>query len=121
MQIYFSPNSMVSMGYSSAPFGRVGPRGHVDGGQFYCVALCEIIDTSEIRKSGEIWVVSNETHVVTRLFFAYHGTLPNRAVVAGNGEFFPPLFFASPHYPRTLSLSVREKVENAMRFFGVTS
>eukprot|EP00995_Heteronema_vittatum_P007562 NODE_2709_length_753_cov_153.455966_g1900_i0.p3 GENE.NODE_2709_length_753_cov_153.455966_g1900_i0~~NODE_2709_length_753_cov_153.455966_g1900_i0.p3 ORF type:complete len:72 (+),score=22.97 NODE_2709_length_753_cov_153.455966_g1900_i0:80-295(+) len=36
-----------------------------------CMALCEVIKSPQIRKSGPIWVSPDENYVVTRYFFVY--------------------------------------------------
>ncbi|XP_019849462.1 PREDICTED: poly [ADP-ribose] polymerase 6-like [Amphimedon queenslandica] len=36
-----------------------------------CIALCEVVTSKELRRSGDIWVCSNSEHVVTRFFFVY--------------------------------------------------
>uniref|UniRef100_A0A8C8BAY0 PARP catalytic domain-containing protein n=1 Tax=Otus sunia TaxID=257818 RepID=A0A8C8BAY0_9STRI len=36
-----------------------------------CIALCEVITSSDLHKHGEIWVVPNTDHVCTRFFFVY--------------------------------------------------
>jgi len=76
--IYVSPQAATSFGYSKIGYGYgntakptkgTGNR-FIDSTNIYCIAICEIIN-KDIRKSGNIWVVPNPDHVVTRFFFVY--------------------------------------------------
>jgi len=78
--IYVSPQAATSFGYSKIGYGyghgantkvksATGNR-FIDSANIYCIAICEIIN-KDIRKSGNIWVVPNSDHVVTRFFFVY--------------------------------------------------
>jgi len=88
--IYASPSAMMSAGYSymgqGARYRRPGgaPAGggakkkpsvtagnrFLGGENIKVMALCEIIDTG-IHKSGDVWVVPSEEHIVTRFFFCF--------------------------------------------------
>jgi poly [ADP-ribose] polymerase 6/8 len=96
--IYFSPNSTVSLQYCQVLHAAQRRGSEVASSDFFnCIALCEIINTPEIKKTGDIWVVPNEIHVVTRLFFVFH-QMPARGVIGGE---------------------IVERVHAAERFFGV--
>lgn len=79
--IYLSPAANVSFGYSrmyaspSVAKSNVDPvtgladplkPSHIN----QCIALCEVVN-HQLRKSGDIWVQSEPSYVVTRIFFVY--------------------------------------------------
>ena len=76
--IYLSPHASVSFGYSGIHGGGVAPAAGTKKGRptmlssqnLNCIALCEVIDI-KIKKSGNIWVLPESDHVVTRFFFVY--------------------------------------------------
>ena len=75
--IYLSPHASVSFGYSGIHGGhppqadkKKGRPTMLSSQNLNCIALCEVID-SKIKKSGNIWVVPESDHVVTRFFFVY--------------------------------------------------
>jgi poly [ADP-ribose] polymerase 6/8 len=73
--IYLSPNAATSFGYCrmyNQGAGAVGSSNNrfLSGNQINCIAVCEVID-HDIKKSGSIWVMPHEDHVVTRFFFVY--------------------------------------------------
>uniref|UniRef100_A0A663N5P5 Poly [ADP-ribose] polymerase n=1 Tax=Athene cunicularia TaxID=194338 RepID=A0A663N5P5_ATHCN len=63
--IYLSPLSSISFGYSGQQSQFLQSR------NLKCIALCEVITSSDLHKHGEIWVVPNTDHVCTRFFFVY--------------------------------------------------
>ncbi|XP_049649538.1 protein mono-ADP-ribosyltransferase PARP8-like isoform X2 [Accipiter gentilis] len=93
--IYLSPLSSISFGYSgmnkkqqkasarnepaSGSKGSNTSQSQKKGQQsqflqsrnLKCIALCEVITSSDLHKHGEIWVVPNTDHVCTRFFFVY--------------------------------------------------
>uniref|UniRef100_A0A663F521 Poly [ADP-ribose] polymerase n=1 Tax=Aquila chrysaetos chrysaetos TaxID=223781 RepID=A0A663F521_AQUCH len=87
--IYLSPLSSISFGYSVfysvcltalIKFSYVFTSQSQKKGQqsqflqsrnLKCIALCEVITSSDLHKHGEIWVVPNTDHVCTRFFFVY--------------------------------------------------
>uniref|UniRef100_A0A8C0BES6 Poly [ADP-ribose] polymerase n=1 Tax=Buteo japonicus TaxID=224669 RepID=A0A8C0BES6_9AVES len=83
--IYLSPLSSISFGYSACltaliKFSHVFTSQSQKKGQqsqflqsrnLKCIALCEVITSSDLHKHGEIWVVPNTDHVCTRFFFVY--------------------------------------------------
>ncbi|XP_074021354.1 protein mono-ADP-ribosyltransferase PARP8 isoform X1 [Numenius arquata] len=93
--IYLSPLSSISFGYSgmNKKQQKVSAKDEQSSGskgsntsqsqkkrqqsQFLqsrnlkCIALCEVITSSDLHKHGEIWVVPNTDHVCTRFFFVY--------------------------------------------------
>ncbi|XP_030048974.1 protein mono-ADP-ribosyltransferase PARP8 isoform X1 [Microcaecilia unicolor] len=93
--IYLSPLSSISFGYSGmnkkqqkisakdeSPSGGKGSNAvqsqkkgqqsqFLQSRNLKCIALCEVITSSELHKHGEIWVVPNTDHVCTRFFFVY--------------------------------------------------
>lgn len=85
--IYLSPESSVSFTYMGSPitFGlRVvganllqGPSSKSQSLQFlpsqniYCMALCEVINSTHLRKNHSIWVMPEEDFVVTRFLFVF--------------------------------------------------
>ncbi|XP_071658158.1 protein mono-ADP-ribosyltransferase PARP8 isoform X2 [Patagioenas fasciata] len=93
--IYLSPLSSISFGYSgmnkkqqkvsakdepaSGSKGSNASQSQKKGQQsqflqsrnLKCIALCEVITSSDLHKHGEIWVVPNTDHVCTRFFFVY--------------------------------------------------
>ncbi|XP_068522771.1 protein mono-ADP-ribosyltransferase PARP8 isoform X3 [Anas acuta] len=93
--IYLSPLSSISFGYSgmnkkqqkvsakdepaSSSKGSNTSQSQKKGQQsqflqsrnLKCIALCEVITSSDLHKHGEIWVVPNTDHVCTRFFFVY--------------------------------------------------
>merc|ERR1712146_15448 len=99
--IYLSPAASTSFNYSRMYGGR-GKSSKDDGNRFlhgkdlHCIAICEVIDTNEIKKSGQIWVVPNADHVVTRFFFVYPSSDPGSAtsVMTNNDSFAKKLRFA---------------------------
>lgn len=84
--IYLSPLVSVSSGYSRMGYGshrpmnksnqqksngsRSGPR-FLSSNNITCIALCEVITSSELNKHNTIWVLPNPDHVCTRFFFVY--------------------------------------------------
>jgi poly [ADP-ribose] polymerase 6/8 len=78
--IYLSPHAGTSFTYSkmsgnnqgTPSFGSGGNR-FLQGKDVFCVAMCEVIDTADIRKKELIWVCPHEEHVLTRFFFVYLG------------------------------------------------
>jgi len=77
--IYLSPDSATSFGYSGInAYGtktkESGDRRFLSSDNFFCIALCEVIEHSSLRKSGSIWVMPDENYVVTRFFFVYDPT-----------------------------------------------
>ncbi|XP_062517000.1 protein mono-ADP-ribosyltransferase PARP6-like [Corticium candelabrum] len=77
--IYLSPNSGVSFGYSQIyATGAQSRRSSTSGGSRFlegknlrCIALCEVITSSDLRKNGNIWVMPKPDYVCTRFFFVY--------------------------------------------------
>jgi poly [ADP-ribose] polymerase 6/8 len=73
--IYMSPHSATSFGYSRFCGGGSSSRKQddrfLDSQNFFCIALCEVVNHSSIRKSGTVWVCPDEDFVVTRFFFVY--------------------------------------------------
>ncbi|KAL6064174.1 Protein mono-ADP-ribosyltransferase parp8 [Balamuthia mandrillaris] len=86
--IYLSPHSTTSFGYSQMHGRGISRRGHSNNtassssgdsssnrflstSNFYCIALCEVINHSSVRKSGSVWVCPEPDYVVTRFFFVY--------------------------------------------------
>ena len=82
--IYLSPQSNVSFGY--ARIGHYGQQSTTpkdnntaqrNGLQFLkshnlrCIALCEVINSPCLRKSGWVWVAPTAEYVCTRFFFIY--------------------------------------------------
>ncbi|KAJ8304948.1 hypothetical protein KUTeg_018531 [Tegillarca granosa] len=79
--IYLSPLVSVSSGYSRMGYGshrpmnksnqqksngsRSGPR-FLSSNNITCIALCEVITSSELNKHNTIWVLPNPDHVCTR-------------------------------------------------------
>jgi len=83
--VYLSPNASASLGYSKVGY-RLGIKGSnfgsvasssrsgnqfISGEQVKILALCEIIDDGNIKKTGSIWVVANDEHIVTRFLFVF--------------------------------------------------
>jgi len=95
--IYLSPNAQMSFGYANRggymppaatdKFNTISAKPNKSGSRFlgsssfHCVALCEVINTSSLKKNSQIWVCPEESHVVTRFFFVFPstatGTTPN--------------------------------------------
>jgi len=81
--IYLSPLAQTSFGYAARYIGN--PQTPTESkasrflgsSNFHCVALCEVINTSSIRKNSSIWVCPEESHVITRFFFVYPSTAQN--------------------------------------------
>ncbi|XP_063667314.1 protein mono-ADP-ribosyltransferase PARP8 isoform X11 [Pan troglodytes] len=92
--IYLSPMSSISFGYSgmnkkqkvsakdepassskSSNTSQSQKKGQqsqfLQSRNLKCIALCEVITSSDLHKHGEIWVVPNTDHVCTRFFFVY--------------------------------------------------
>lgn len=77
--IYLSPMSSVSFGYSNRYVGKPKPKPGVSGVKeslagrtnIRCIALCEVVTSKDLRRSGDIWVCPNSDHVCTRFFFVY--------------------------------------------------
>ncbi|KAK1213491.1 PARP8 ribosyltransferase, partial [Pygoscelis papua] len=93
--IYLSPLSSISFGYSgmnkkqqkvsakdepasgskSSNTSQSQKKGQqsqfLQSRNLKCIALCEVITSSDLHKHGEIWVVPNTDHVCTRFFFVY--------------------------------------------------
>lgn len=90
--IYLSPFSSVSFEYSGMGRGRhrlptkeklkdeceqriaskeEGGNRFLQTENLNCIALCEVITSRELRKSGKIWVCPNSDHVCTRFLFVY--------------------------------------------------
>lgn len=85
--IYLSPAASVSLGYSQMyNYGggrnvnnnnnnNVGagdqPGEFLDGSNFTCIAICEVINHGIKRHNATIWTVAEEKHVVTRFFVVY--------------------------------------------------
>ncbi|XP_070542416.1 protein mono-ADP-ribosyltransferase PARP6-like [Ptychodera flava] len=87
--IYLSPNASVSFGYSGMGHGYHRPIGgktqsssapskskqkssrFLQSKNLTCIALCEVINSKDLRKNGNIWVCPNQDHVCTRFFFVY--------------------------------------------------
>jgi len=61
-------------------WGSPTPRDkqYINQKSFDCIALCEVINSPGLRKSGDIWVEPAEEHVVTRFFFVYPSNMSNR-------------------------------------------
>ena len=79
--IYLSPHIATSMGYSRMCYGSQNlskkksvsqpkPR-YLDSHNNKCIAICEVITSPNLRKSGSIWVCPDENYVCTRFFFVY--------------------------------------------------
>lgn len=81
--IYLSPYVSTSMGYSRMGYGShtvkksksqpgtdSKPR-YLKSQNITCIALCEVITSSSLRKSSSIWVCPEPDHVCTRFFFVY--------------------------------------------------
>ncbi|XP_064390891.1 protein mono-ADP-ribosyltransferase PARP8-like [Halichondria panicea] len=75
--VYLSPSSNVSFGYMGnfsaitkpkPPGGRESLVGKVN---LKCMALCEVVTSKNLNKSGDIWVCPNSDHVCTRFFFVF--------------------------------------------------
>ena len=85
--IYLAQDSSTSSGYcgyynhnhrdsnSSAKDvkkdGGDGRAGFIPTDQINCLAICEVINSPDIKKSGNIWVASNEEHICTRFLLVY--------------------------------------------------
>ncbi|XP_040399197.1 protein mono-ADP-ribosyltransferase PARP8-like isoform X1 [Cygnus olor] len=93
--IYLSPLSSISFGYSgmNKKQQKVSAKGEpassskgsntsqtqkkgqqsqfLQSRNLKCIALCEVITSSDLHKHGVIWVVPNTDHVCTRFFFVY--------------------------------------------------
>lgn len=76
--IYLSPHASVSFGYSRMGVGSGQSSSHRQGrptmlsaGNLNCIALCEVVDGGKIKKSGNIWVLTEQDYVVTRFFFVF--------------------------------------------------
>ncbi|XP_027564591.1 poly [ADP-ribose] polymerase 8-like isoform X2 [Neopelma chrysocephalum] len=93
--IYLSPLSSISFGYSgmnkkqqkvsakdepasgskgsnTSQLQKKGQQSQfLQSRNLKCIALCEVITSSNLHKHGEIWVVPNTDHVCTRFFFVY--------------------------------------------------
>lgn len=81
--IYLSPAASLSLGYSQmynygvannnnnvAGAGNV-PGEFLDGSNFCCLAICEVINHGIKKHNATIWTVLEEKHVVTRFFIVY--------------------------------------------------
>ncbi|XP_033107348.1 protein mono-ADP-ribosyltransferase PARP6-like [Anneissia japonica] len=82
--IYLSPHSSVSFGYSGMGHGfhrdphrtihvtnKKSDCRFLKSKNLTCIALCEVIESKELKKNGNIWVCTNPDHVCTRFFFRY--------------------------------------------------
>ena len=80
--IYISPRAALSLMYSKCEesgfcldsqtkqTSSASSNAFLCGRNIHIMALCEIVDT-EIKRKGDIWVVQNERHVVTRFLFVF--------------------------------------------------
>lgn len=81
--IYLSPAASLSLGYSQMynygvpktnnTAGAPGdqPGEFLDGSNFCCIAICEVINHGIKKHNATIWTVAEEKHVVTRFFVVY--------------------------------------------------
>ncbi|KAK3098777.1 hypothetical protein FSP39_023024 [Pinctada imbricata] len=77
--IYLSPIASTSFGYSRMGYGSYNKKKatspddskkrFLSSSNISCIALCEVITSGELKKSGSIWVCPNPDHVCTRFFF----------------------------------------------------
>jgi poly [ADP-ribose] polymerase 6/8 len=75
--VYLSPHSSISFSYSQIQSNVQQPKNSssgaesrfLEGKNLRCIALCEVITSDKLRKSGNIWVMPNQDHVCTRFFF----------------------------------------------------
>lgn len=76
--VYVSPTASMSLKYSqirsqsavsSSAHGR--DNEFVSDKEIRLLALCEIVDDGNCSKSGDVWVVRNDKHIVTRFLFAF--------------------------------------------------
>jgi hypothetical protein len=85
--VYVSPTAAMSLGYSQM-HGAMAARGgnnnnaaakaadedgvmFLDGGSFYCLAICEIVSGAEKRHNASIWTIVDDTQIVTRFFMVW--------------------------------------------------
>lgn len=55
----------------------------MDSSNFRCMALCEIINDSGIKRAtNSIWTVADEKNVCTRFFFVYTGAAARQGLTA---------------------------------------
>ncbi|XP_071965677.1 protein mono-ADP-ribosyltransferase PARP6-like isoform X2 [Antedon mediterranea] len=82
--IYLSPHSSVSFGYSGMGHGyhrdpnrtihvtnKKSDCRFLKSKNLTCIALCEVINSRDLKKNGNIWVCTNPDYVCTRFFFVY--------------------------------------------------
>ncbi|XP_075996861.1 protein mono-ADP-ribosyltransferase PARP6-like [Genypterus blacodes] len=80
--IYLSPMSSISFGYSgqykiSSKDGATKHQKQPESGRFLkstnlsCIALCEVITSTELQKHHQIWKNPTPDHVCTRFLFVY--------------------------------------------------
>ncbi|KAL4216613.1 Poly [ADP-ribose] polymerase 6 [Mactra antiquata] len=79
--IYLSPHISTSMGYSRMGYGshNIKKTKHVSDNKprfltsssITCIALCEVICSSALKKNNSIWTHQEPNHVCTRFFFVY--------------------------------------------------
>ncbi|XP_071110322.1 protein mono-ADP-ribosyltransferase PARP6-like [Haliotis cracherodii] len=80
--IYLSPSSSVSFGYSRMGYGYYNSKSKpaeqeqsktrfLMSDNITCVALCEVLTSSNLKKNNDIWVCPSMDHVCTRFFFVY--------------------------------------------------
>lgn len=76
--IYLSPAASVSFGYSRmyghgarANAASTSTNRFLVSSSVHCIAICEVINTNDIKKSGDIWVQPHEDHVLTRFLYVF--------------------------------------------------
>jgi len=75
--VYLSPTASMSLGYSqmhgATPGARVtgGDDNFLDGTNFHCLAIVEVIKGAEQDHKNNIWTVKDDKQVVTRFFIVY--------------------------------------------------
>jgi hypothetical protein len=84
--VYVSPTASMSLGYSQmrgATAGRMAGNNNnvkaadeegamfLDGGEFYCLSICEIISGAEKRHNAGVWTIVDDTQIVTRFFMVW--------------------------------------------------
>ena len=73
--IYLADQASTSFGYSQICNSGLNTNTYdLDGiqdGRWACLALCEVVPSDTIHRTGGIWVVPDEDCVLTRFFFVY--------------------------------------------------
>ncbi len=88
--VYVSPTAAMSLGYSQirGAVARAANNNNnnnnnnrarneedggvfLDGGEFYCLSICEIISGAEKRHNTSVWTIVDDTQIVTRFFMVW--------------------------------------------------